>query len=476
MKKTVLTVCALLLCLSMTACATEVPPMDEDEDATANTTQTNMPPQNPDTTPGDKPDTAPTADPNECTHEYYVSTRRSYCTEPAVADYTCTRCNDQYSAFIPAGHCVINHACVLCDKKANTDLSFVLSDDGLSYRVAGMGTCTDTDIIIPEKYNDLPVTDIKDLAFENQTELQRVTIPSTVLRIGFSAFRFCYNLESVYIEQGVTVIEKEAFRDCGRLNNIHIPPSVTAIRNAAFANCGTFTELTIPHSVKTIEDQAFSGCNALLKIEVKPANPNYCSIDGNLYSKDQSTLIRYANGKTDTSFSIPQGVVYIGTQAFTGAAHLTRITIPDSVTEIGEYAFSSCTAMEQILIPKSVTVIRGYAFSNCSTLQSIDLPDQLVALGENAFGKCTALVSIVIPDPITWINPSLLIDCSALESVTLPAGVSSIQAFALAQCANLHTVHFKGTMEQWNAMSRNGWWNHLSPFTVVHCIDGDVTI
>ena len=114
---------------------------------------------------------------------------------------------------------------------------------------------------------------------------------------------------------------------------------VTAIGKWAFFWCTNLTSITIPNSVISIGDGAFGGCE---NIDVDKNNTHYKSIDGNLYSKDGTTLIQYAIGKTKTSFTIPDHVNTIGEWAFSRCENLTSITIPNSVTTIGESAFFGC--------------------------------------------------------------------------------------------------------------------------------------
>ncbi|MEG2541045.1 MAG: leucine-rich repeat domain-containing protein, partial [Clostridia bacterium] len=97
-------------------------------------------------------------------------------------------------------------------------------------------------------------------------------------------------------------------------------------------------------------------------------NANFKSIDGDLYSKDGSTLIQYAIGKTATIFTIPASVTNIGYGAFYGCSSLTSVTIPASVTTIGGSAFSGCIKLTSITIPAGVTSIGYGAFNGCRSL------------------------------------------------------------------------------------------------------------
>jgi hypothetical protein len=222
--------------------------------------------------------------------------------------------------------------------KTSEGLEYSLNDDGQSYSVVGIGTCTDTDIVIPNTYEGLPVTSIGESAFENCDSLTSVTMGDNVISIGESAISFCYNLVSVTIGNSVTSIGDYAFQHTA-LTNIIIPDSVTSIGHGAFAWCEYLTEITIPDSVMSIGGHAFRDCWNL------------------------------------TSINLGQGVKHIGDYAFSGEAEdgdpITTLTIPDSVVSIGKGAFEICDELTTITIGNGVTSIGSRAFSDCKSLTDI---------------------------------------------------------------------------------------------------------
>ena len=184
------------------------------------------------------------------------------------------------------------------------------------------------------------------------------------------------NFSNYTIHENTKVIANYAFYSCKRLTSITIPNSVTFIGSDAFSGCDKlqFTEYgnckylgnannpyyalieatnrdiascTVHTYTKLIVGDAFYYCNSLTSIAVDKNNTNYQSIDGNLYSKDGKTLIKYSIGKTDTIF-----------------------TIPDDVTSIWDYAFENCDSLTSIVIGNSVTSIEEGAFSYCIWLNS----------------------------------------------------------------------------------------------------------
>ena len=223
------------------------------------------------------------------------------------------------------GHTPLNGVCTKCGKLfPSNGLTYTLNPDGKSYTVTGIGSFTGKNLVI-DQYNGLPVTSI-----------------------GSWAFRDCTSLTSVTIGNSVTSIGEVAFYGCSRLPSITIPDSVTSIGDYAFYSCGSLTIITIPDSVTSIGNYAFEYCDSLTSITVDASNQSYKSVDGNLYTKDGKTLIQYAIGKSETSFTIPDSVTSIGNYAFYGCSSLTSITIPDSVTSIGTYAFYACSGLKSI--------------------------------------------------------------------------------------------------------------------------------
>ncbi len=148
---------------------------------------------------------------------------------------------------------------------------------------------------------------------------------------------------------------------------------VEAISDGAFAGCSSLIHITIPDGVTYIDGGAFEGCFSLTGIQVAETNQNYCSVNGVLFSKDQTTICRYPAGCSEKSYAIPDTVTEIDSVAFSGCTSLTSIAISDSVATIGDFAFSGCSSLSSITIPAGVTRISSVAFSDCSSLTEIRL-------------------------------------------------------------------------------------------------------
>lgn len=200
-----------------------------------------------------------------------------------------------------------------------------------------------TNLVIPNT-----VTIIPDYAFKCCESITSITIPGTVTSIGCDSFSFCPNLSSVSILEGVIEIGTFAFIGCEKLKSVLIPNSVTGIGNYAFDNCCALESVVLGSGVTHIGYLTLSDCTSLTEICVDNANPVYSSINGVLFDKEKTVLIRYPSGKNDSDYIIPDGVKAIECDAFRFCTNITSITIPDSVTEIGEDAFSGCSELKNV--------------------------------------------------------------------------------------------------------------------------------
>ena len=334
------------------------------------------------------------------------------------------------------------------------------------------GKKVEGELIIPEG-----VTSIGSGAFSGCTGLTSITIPDSVTSIGDSAFYGCSGLTSITIGNGVTSIGSFAFRGCSGFTSVTIGNSVTSIGSSAFYNCSGLTSITIPDSVTSIGNSAFSGCSGL------------------------------------TSITIPDSVTSIGNWAFQDCSGLTSVTIGNGVTSIRDWAFSGCCKLVEVYNKSSLNITVGssdYGYvgyyakavyteeytSKLSTDENgyiiytddedkiligytgaeteLTLPEGITDINQGAFYGNNKITKVIIPDSVTSIGSCAFSGCSGLTSITIPDSVTSIGDCAFEWCSGLMSIKYGGTKEQWQAISKNAYWNLDTANYVIYCTDGTI--
>jgi hypothetical protein len=295
------------------------------------------------------------------------------------------------------------------------------------------------DFFLPDEIKGMPVTTIGCRAFDDESSITSVVIPASVISIDMEAFGGCRGLTSVSIGTSVTVIGLGAFASCNLLS-VDIPDSVTTIEDYAFAFCANLISATFGRSVSILGETPFFCCENLCSIDVDQDNPLYCSAQGVLFSKDQSTLFYYPEGKDDIGYVLPDAVITVADYAFLSCKNLTSLILGNSVRTIGDRAFYGCENMNSINFPDSLTSIGYSAFFGCSSLTSVDLSYSITTIGEEAFGECSSMETVALSNSLTALRDGTFVYCQSLTSIIIPDSVTSIGEYVFGNCENLASV------------------------------------
>lgn len=219
----------------------------------------------------------------------------------------CSRCGEILSKqeVLPAlGHKNKNGICLNCKQDISTKgLKYEDGEKENTLIVAGIGTATDKNIIIPAVYEgkkvvaikqrcfiwknivdvEIPdsVTSIGSQAFQNCGNLKSIVIPDSVTDLGYGAFHSCGKLESVTIRGRVDIIDDRTFESCISLKSIIIPDGVTRIGAWAFYYCESLVSVTIPNSVTKIGVEAFNHCSGIKEVNFKGTKTQWAKISDN---------------------------------------------------------------------------------------------------------------------------------------------------------------------------------------------------
>ena len=179
--------------------------------------------------------------------------------------------------------------------------------------------------------------------FSGVSQLQSISLPSSVNRIYSNAFKDCANLEEVELSlPELKYIYPNAFRNCTSLKKMHV---------SGYSG----NTITIPSSVKKVFGDAFKGCTSIEKVKTQASGTEF----GKGVFEDCTGLKSFDNAGA------------ISSRMFCNCTSLKNINF--SGTSIGSKAFSGCTMLEEIDL-SSVTSIGVMAFNGCSDLKKVAMP------------------------------------------------------------------------------------------------------
>lgn len=185
-----------------------------------------------------------------------------------------------------------------------------------------------------------------------------------------SAYSGEVNIPSSVVYNGITYpvigIADYAFENCSEITKVTIPNGVINLEQSPFYGCSGLTEITIPGSVKYIGENFFGGYSQNVKVNYEGTLAQWCDIEFDSPSSTPwmlSKLEVYINGSPlGPDLVIPEGVTKINAYAFE-ESKITSLTLPNSLKSIGTWAFGSCLDLVEVTIPKSVTSIGENAFT-----------------------------------------------------------------------------------------------------------------
>ena len=279
-------------------------------------------------------------------------------------------------------------------------------------------------VTIPGYINGLQVKVIDYGAFKDNVKIKKITIEKGVTVIGYHAFMNCTELIDIELPEGLLEIRGEAFNGCGKLSKIQFPESILIIGNFAFQDCDKLTSVFIPKDVYDLGDCSFTSCSELKEIIVDEDNLEYSTMDGILFNKAKTLLIKFPEAKKGVSYIVPDTVNYFYNLAFVYCRELVSITLPGSFCgfDISSSIFIGSYKLEQVIaqddnpgfttidgvlfdkklktllfyprgkketeytIPAGIDRIAMGAFRSCKYLRSVSFPESLRIIERHAFG------------------------------------------------------------------------------------------
>lgn len=276
-------------------------------------------------------------------------------------------------------------------------MKFTRVDDG--YCVSVTEGYAEENVVIPEKYNDLPVTEVAENAFAGCTSIKTMRIPDSVKRVGKGALSGCTSLESIVMPfVGASVSDSADAPDSNMayMFGHSSGPSWTQNYNIA--------QISVTDAATSIPAGAFEGMKSL----------------------------KYVN--------LGKNITAIGQRAFQNCSNLLSVTLPEKCTAIGGYAFYNCSKA-QITVKGMITSLGSNSFYT-SGLKEITLGEGLTSIPANCF-EGTSLRAIALPSTVKSVGRSAFRNCESLISVTTNSTVE-LYSYAFSGCKKLTDAGLAG--------------------------------
>ena len=193
--------------------------------------------------------------------------------------------------------------------------------------------------------------------YENDTQTLSIFGTGTVTGAEFKALENKEDIRNIIAAKGITAIGENAFEGFSGAVSITLPDGLLKIEKGAFDSCLSLKGLRIPKSTEEIDPSGiFVNCPALSSVKVTQGNKSYASSDGILYSSDMTTLIYYPQGRSRSSFTVPQDVTTIISMS---CPFLKSVTLPEGLKEIKAGAMAECSALGDVYISSENCVLSG---------------------------------------------------------------------------------------------------------------------
>lgn len=368
----------------------------------------------------------------------------------------------------------------------NDDITFTAEAHVQGNNVAGYRD-------IPESVlwagNDIPVTGLGDNLFSG-SNIEGLTIPSTITHVGANTASNCLNLDVVEIYAvNPPTLGNNAFTNIAG-NTLYVPSeSVETYESSPWHNrFPNIEDLIVVFSVGTLDYQAIDGHT--VKVTGTSSSydalviPSTVTYGGSEYTVTEigrnafkwksnltsltlpNTLIKIGNsafygcsGMTGT-LSIPNSVTYIGSEAFKNCSGFTGpLSIPSSVEFIGYEAFRGCTGFNSLTLSEGVKVIREGVFKGCTGFSgTLSIPSSVNIIGNpnggganGTFENCTGLTGeLIIPNTVTMLDNYSFKGCSGFTGdLTIPNAVTAIGSSAFEDCSGMSGLLTIGSSVEW---------------------------
>lgn len=277
------------------------------------------------------------------------------------------------------------------------------NEESNSYSVSKYTGVLETNLVIPDNFCGIEITEIMPCALSFHVELQNVYLPDTIRIIGTEAFYGCTSLQRIRLSDNIHTIGIGAFAECSQLQDITLPTGLKVLNSDLFYHCCSLTNIVLPENIEIIRENAVRGAEQLLH-----------ETDSVLYLGKWCIS---SNDHSQSTVHITDGTIGIADAAFLNHPCIENIRLPSSIKHVGIFAFdgtplwNSKTDGEVVYADHwAIGISRG-----ATDVVTIKLLPETLGIGDLAFGDCIRLehlyymnASLLLGDRSVFVTPELI--------------------------------------------------------------------
>ncbi|MCQ2051576.1 MAG: leucine-rich repeat protein [Bacteroidaceae bacterium] len=331
---------------------------------------------------------------------------------------------------------------------------------------------------------------LPDKVFLSCSELEQVSLPSSLAEICSCAFAECNKLKTINLaSDAAPTCSSDAFQETSKIiEDVIVKQSTGHATLLSFKKANGWKD--IPNGVIREQGTKVSIIRYTANSRVEPRtgasfgegseylNDECCSPYDSGTKAGEMFVINFSQigaeafseyaisdeaQKKLTNITIPEGVTSIGAEAFRGCIKLESVALPENLTTltaIGDRAFEYCYVLAIPSLPASVETLGAWVFDECKTETSVDLSKctKLKSIKEYSFRRCYSLTEVKLPEGIESLGEGVFNECSSLKAVDLSkcTGLKTIPEYCFNACTHLAEVKLPAGLE---TIEKNAFWH-----------------
>ena len=225
------------------------------------------------------------------------------------------------------------------------------------------------------------ITKIRDNAFIH-TDIESVTIPFSVKKMGSGIFWNCKVLSSIQLDCIIEKLPNSIFANCSSLTSFDVPEYIKVIELGAFYGCTNLHTINLNKGLKIIESRAFEKCTNLVSLNIPESIEKIGEGFGSCFKDCKNLKDIIYDAREAEITGLPQG--------------MNKLTIGPHVNNLPRNILYNNSVIEALIISNNVQRIEKGCINYCPNLKEISITSKDVVIEDGWIRNCKSLRTIRI--------------------------------------------------------------------------------